>query len=185
MRRWVSSAPCVLECRIFWFMWLLMTWVCLGASQRSLLKAAQHRLFSCGLSFWHDTPFIWFCFQNLCMQISRGTHQGYNSHWPNVIHASAFVFSFLSTPEQEAPLWEDEGRTETQAEGNVWLAVSWGCLELSEWGSWQAVTLGRSESSRVLTRTVLHGGEAEQWSLVTRTVPGKSALGFCDVFSRL
>lgn len=43
------------------------------------------------------------------------------------------MFSFLPILEQETPLREDEGRTDTKTEGNVWLAeLLVGCLELSE-----------------------------------------------------
>lgn len=51
----------------------------------------------------------------------------------------ALIFSFLPILEQETPLREDEGRTETEAEGNSWSAgVVLGCFASSERGRGQA-----------------------------------------------
>lgn len=81
----------------------------------------------------------------MCMQISTGTHQVLLLKQTFIKfdpYFSALVFSFFPTLEQETPLWEDEGRTETEAEGEAQLVGLWvGWLELSEWVGWQAVTL--------------------------------------------
>lgn len=61
----------ILARRFSLFMRSLVT-LCASRLFRGLCeKRHSHQLFSCGLSFWHDMPFILLCFQNMCMQISR------------------------------------------------------------------------------------------------------------------
>lgn len=62
VRRRVSNASCVLECRIFLFIWLSMTLMCLRALQRTLLKAAQPPAFPLRSVFltWHSFHLVLF-----------------------------------------------------------------------------------------------------------------------------
>lgn len=102
----------------------------LEAVQRTLWKAPQSPAFLLWSVILTRHSFHLALFPKYVYANIQGTQQVSLSNWQlaDSIHTCAFVFSFLSALEQEAPLWEDEGGAEAEAEGKSHKGRVWpGC----------------------------------------------------------